>query len=419
MSFVNIRKLKEIAQKKINGLTNQSELGEFEDLVRFVQLSGGGHLSVDSDGTLPDTAMIAFDKQYDRFFYNKKAPKFRDDASRPGGTVSDNAVTRTFDRRRRRRTNWSRKIYGRIAQGFPQPAPTTDVIQGNIGYFGGNNGTSHSLTFASNSVSTAISGIATTRAQGTGGASKTHGYWMGGGNGPYTSSVQKWPFAATDGLSDVGDLIGQSNGTGAHSHNEAVGNRAFVYAAGGVASRTNVIQKMPTASDTDFTDVGDLTYNVNYNSGMSSETHGYTASGNSPPYVTTINKWPFTTDTNATLVGNLALAQFDGSGQSSTDNGYHTSGYYSPSARRKDVQKFPFASDGDGTDIGDLSYGGHYTTGTQSTTNGYQIGGNNMQPYLQYFPFASDTMYNPSVAANLAPTSGARQKDQSTQDVAS
>ena len=41
-----------------------------------------------------------------------------------------------------------------------------------------------------------------------------------------------------------------------------------------------------------------------------------------------------------------------------------------------------------------------------------------MQAYLQYFPFASDTLYNPSVAANLAPTSGNRQKDQSTQDTA-
>ena len=416
MSFVNIRKLKEIAQKKINGLTNQSDISEFEDLVRFVQLSGGGHLSVDSDGTLPDTGMIAFDKQYDRFFYNKKAPKFRDDASRPGGTVSDNAVTRTFDRRRRRRTNWSRKIYGRIAQGFPQPVPTTDVIQGNIGYYGGHGGISRSITFASNTVAT-VPGIGTTRTSGTGGASKTHGYWMGGGGGPYTASVQKFPFAATDALSDVGDLINQANGNGSHSHNEAVGNRAFVYAAGGISSRTNVIQKMPTSSDTDFTDVGDLTYTVNYNSGASSSTHGYSMSGTAPGYVTTINKYSFTTDGNATLVGNLALAQFDGSGQSSEDNGYHTSGYFTPPvARRKDVQKFPFASDGNATDIGDLTYGGHYTTGTQSSTNGYQIGGNAMIPYLQYFPFASDTMYNPSVAATLSPTT---QKDQSTQDVAS
>ena len=413
MTAINIKNLVEIVQRKVKGVSASTSIKDLENLMELTMLSGGGHLQADSagyDSDVTDTPgrLLFVDSGGEGFFNFKQ-------------TVLSASPTVKPRRGPNRVKRFKYIARGKTYTRAPGPAPLAGVIQGNIGYFGGNNGTSHSLTFASNTVSSAIPGIATTRAQGTGGASKTHGYWMGGGNGPYTSSVQKWPFAATDGLSDVGDLIGQSNGTGAHSHNEAVGNRAFVYAAGGVASRTNVIQKMPTASDTDFTDVGDLTYNVNYNSGMSSETHGYTASGNSPPYVTTINKWPFASDVNATLVGNLPLAQFDGSGQSSTDNGYHTSGYHSPPSvgRRKDVQKFPFASDNDGTDIGDLSYGGHYTTGTQSTTNGYQIGGNNMQPYLQYFPFASDTLYNPSVAANLGPTSGARQKDQSTQDLAS
>tara|TARA_Y100000004_G_scaffold152347_1_gene175465 strand:+ start:1472 stop:2701 length:1230 start_codon:yes stop_codon:yes gene_type:complete len=409
MTAINIKNLVEIVQRKVKGVSASTSIKDLENLMELTMLSGGGHLQADSagfDSDVTDTPgrLLFVDSGGEGFFNFKQ-------------TVLSASPTVKPRRGPNRVKRFKYLARGKTYTRAPSPAPSTDVIQGNIGYFGGNSPGSKSITFASNSVSAAISGIATTRAQGTGGASITHGYWMGGGGGPYTAGVQKWPFAATDGLTDVGDLINQSNGAGAHANNEAVGNRAFVYAAGGISSRTNVIQKMPTASDTDFTDVGDLTYTVNHNSGMSSSTHGYTASGNSPPYVTTINKWPFATDTNATLVGNLALAQFDGSGQSSTDNGYHTSGFYNPYNRRKDVQKFPFASDGDGTDIGDLTYGGHYTTGTQSTTNGYQIGGNNMQPYLQYFPFASDTMYSPNtVASSLSPGT---QKDQSTQDVAS
>lgn len=76
MSSINVRKIKELAQKKINALTDSSSLTDFENLMKISMLSGGGHLSVDSDGVLPSSGRLAFDNQYDRLFLNKKAPNY-------------------------------------------------------------------------------------------------------------------------------------------------------------------------------------------------------------------------------------------------------------------------------------------------------------------------------------------------------
>ena len=80
---------------------------------------------------------------------------------------------------------------------------------------------------------------------------------------------------------------------------------------------------------------------------------GYTSGGGVPAF-NTIDKFPFTSDTNATDVGNLTICRFLVAGQSSTSSGYTTAGG-NPGGRCNTIDKFPFAADGNATDVGDLT----------------------------------------------------------------
>jgi len=77
---------------------------------------------------------------------------------------------------------------------------------------------------------------------------------------------------------------------------------------------------------------------------------GYTSGGHRPS-LTTIDKFPFASDSNATDVGDITVARFSMAGQSSTASGYTSGGYETINI----IDKFPFASDGNATDVGDLT----------------------------------------------------------------
>jgi hypothetical protein len=67
-------------------------------------------------------------------------------------------------------------------------------------------------------------------------------------------------------------------------------------------------------SDTNATDVGDLSQSRYHVVGQSSTTHGYASGGTIPPanpivQVNTIEKFPFATDTNATDIADLTQAK--------------------------------------------------------------------------------------------------------------
>ena len=89
---------------------------------------------------------------------------------------------------------------------------------------------------------------------------------------------------------------------------------------GGVPGTSNVIDKFPFATDTNATDVGDLTGARSTAAGQSSDVSGYTSGG----YTGTnaIDKFPFASDGNATSVGILTQARYGVAGQSSTESGY-------------------------------------------------------------------------------------------------
>ena len=171
----------------------------------------------------------------------------------------------------------------------------------------------------------------------------------------------------------------------------------FGYASGGgTPSATNVIDKFPFASDTNASDVGDLTVAraEGLAAGQSSTTHGYTSGGEYPSASNVIDKFPFATDTNASDVGDLTAGRRGGtSGQSSEDNGYTTGGIIAPSYPASNViDKFPFASDTNASDVGDLTVARVNGAGQSSGSNGYTSGGRtpSNSNVVDKFPFASN-----------------------------
>jgi hypothetical protein len=120
------------------------------------------------------------------------------------------------------------------------------------------------------------------------------------------------------------------------------------YVSGG-SDPVNIIEKFPFSTDTNSSDVGDLTQARRYVAGQSSSVSGYTSGGQGP--FNTIDKFPFAADANATDVGDLTQGRYAQSGQSSTTSGYNSGGQH-PAFNT--IDKFPFASNANATDVGDI-----------------------------------------------------------------
>jgi hypothetical protein len=71
--------------------------------------------------------------------------------------------------------------------------------------------------------------------------------------------------------------------------------------------------------------------------------------------INTIDKFPFSTDTNATDVGDLTSVKRSGAGQSSTAFGYFLEEQVQFSTNVNTIEKFPFSADSNATDVGDLT----------------------------------------------------------------
>jgi hypothetical protein len=114
-----------------------------------------------------------------------------------------------------------------------------------------------------------VGNLSQTRTAGAGQSSTTHGYTSGGSGPPIspgvTSTIDKFPFSSEGLATNVGSLTQERAGQISGQSSTISG-----YSAGGNAPtstpiRSNVIDKFPFASDSNATDVGDLTqgrYNV-------------------------------------------------------------------------------------------------------------------------------------------------------------
>jgi hypothetical protein len=279
----------------------------------------------------------------------------------------------------------------------------------------GGAGTIDKFPFATDANATDVGSLSVSRGSVAGQSSYVDGYTSGGytTTPPFTyhNVIDKFPFASNSNATDVGDLTTIRYGIAGQS-SEVSG-----YSSGGVREppvtppTSNIIDKFPFATNTNATDVGDLTLGRRFVSGQSSDVSGYTSGGLRAPQVTPpipaffvneIDKFPFATDANATDVGDLTILSAGQTGQSSNVSGYNSGGYgrfplspSSPITAKNTIDKFPFASDASATDVGDLTVVRQRAAGQSSTVRGYTAGGftppatfNNV---IDKFPFASNS----------------------------
>ena len=286
---------------------------------------------------------------------------------------------------------------------------------------GGYNNIIDKFPFSSDTNATDVGDLTQGNGISSGQSSTTHGYTSGGV--PFTNVIEKFPFATDTNGSDVGNLTQARSNLGSGNSSSIHG-----YASGGFFSPSpviskNTIDKFPFATDTNATDVGDLTVGRYGSAGQSSTNHGYNSGGSagaSPPFTGSniIDKFPFATDTNATDVGDLQQARSDLTGQSSTTHGYASGGVIPPAnpiIQVNTIEKFPFASDTNATDIADMFQARYRLAGQSSTASGYNSGGgippNISLNVIDKFPFATD-----SNATDVGDLNAARRSAHGQQD---
>ena len=228
-------------------------------------------------------------------------------------------------------------------------------------------------------------------------ASSTHGYGSGGSpavpGSPVVNIIEKFPFASDTNASDVGDLTG--------NFRSGVGNMSTThgYRAGGNFPSSNVIEKFSLSSDANATDVGDLTQLRQGPASNQSETHGYSAGGLIYPALSNIiDKYPFATDTNATDVGDLLDGDLNASGTNSSTTAYVAGADPNYGDTQTDrISKYPFATDSNAVDSGaNLTLAKNTMASSSSSLFGFYAGGTSGNPgvrqnVIEKFSFADET----------------------------
>ena len=130
----------------------------------------------------------------------------------------------------------------------------------------------------------------------------SYGYFYGGTGSP-TNKIDRVSFTSDGNATDVGDMLtGRNTYAGQSSTTHG-------YVSGGIPTPSNAIEKFQFSAANGFTmtDVANLTVGRNYISGHSSQTYGYVSGGGAPPGQDIIDKFPFATDSNSTDVADLTL----------------------------------------------------------------------------------------------------------------
>jgi len=221
---------------------------------------------------------------------------------------------------------------------------------------------------------------------------ETYGY-TAGGHPPYSDTIDKFSFASgTQNATDTGNLIKVEAWGAGHSGN------LYGYACGGdEGSDSNDIQRHAYATDGNMTDVADLIRDDwNFASSNSKVSHGYVTGGANSPggWISTIQRWPEATNSNATDVGNMTAARYGWGGQSSATHGYACGGEnstFSPTLIDT-IDKFQFANESaTAVDVGNLT-NISYAAGQSSTTHGYASrgGGSSNFQFIDKFSFSTD-----------------------------
>ena len=175
------------------------------------------------------------------------------------------------------------------------------------------------LTFSTEANATDHGDLSFSRSGLTSNSSSTHGYACGGGYAgpPRTDVIDKYAFTSNTTATDVGNLTAARAIWSAGTMSDTYG-----YTHGGDTPYQNTIDRFSFSSDGNAADWADLSYTWAYMSGTSSTTYGYCAggytSGGTPGpnsgYTNYIEKYPYATQTNASDVGDLTTMRYACSG---------------------------------------------------------------------------------------------------------
>ena len=241
------------------------------------------------------------------------------------------------------------------------------TFQGEVSGYASGSITIDKFPFAVDGNATDVGDLTQSRNAGAGQSSASSGYTSGGSPGLGNVTVDKFPFAVDGNATDVGDLTQSRSNAAGHS----TATSGYTSGGGTTPVLVNTIDKFPFAVDGNATDVGDLTQGRYRNSGQNSAVSGYSSGGDFnltalSGAVNTIDKFPFATDSNATDVGDLTQARYASTGQSSTVSGYTSGGFLGPaSSFVSTIDKFPFASDANATGVGSLTQARNNMAGQQ------------------------------------------------------
>ena len=213
--------------------------------------------------------------------------------------------------------------------------------------------------FASCTSCTDVGNLSLARRNSMGASSSDCGYAMSGCAGPsgYVGRVDAFPFASGGNATCVGEINRCRKDAAGHSSKTC----GFV-SGGEPITPATTIQSFSFASGT-CADHGTLLAGVQQSpAGLSDETHGYNAGGDTPsePVSTVIQRFPFASTSGSSDVGNLSVGRrLPGGGNSSSTHGY-VSGGNPPASGHYD--KFAFASSANATCIGTLGRNRCYNT---------------------------------------------------------
>ena len=194
-----------------------------------------------------------------------------------------------------------------------QPAGTMSSTYGHV--HGGDIASSYinvidKFPYASDANATDHGDLTSNRSISSSCSSLTYGYCVGGqvATSTTTNIIEKYAFASNTTASDVGDLsAARDNMSGSMS-------TTYGYTHGGAHPYLNTIDRFAFASDGNAADWADISYNIAYTAGASAANHGYVMAGYASGNQNYIEKYPYATQTNASDVGDLTTIRYGGSG---------------------------------------------------------------------------------------------------------
>ena len=237
--------------------------------------------------------------------------------------------------------------------------------------------------------------------EGTGTCSATYGYTVGGQQPPSptnpSNNILRFPFTSPEGVaSDVGQLTATTR-LCCGGISDLANDRG--YNVGDITDKT-MMNRYPTVSPGNATDVANLATSRFWGAGSSSETDGYVIGGETPADTDVIEKFPFASNASSNQPATILAVNRSQHGHQGETNIYVSGGISNADV----IQKFTYAADTPATDVGELANPVSMHGGTSATTGyGYVTAGYPTNVRIEKFSMVSDG--GSSSVGNLAGSS--------------